>query len=331
MAQPFDGERGLITGAAVSVTAQEIETDPAFGRAGFASAATGELAFQSAADLGSRLVWFDANGKMIGRINETGLNDPRLSPDSQRVAVSSDDAHNGSRFIRVYDLKRGVSTRLTDSGQEEFPLWSPDGKSVLYLGRPQEGDASIGRVAADGSKPPVTVLKGPFLANDWHDGWIVYMNFEKGFPSLWAYNLGSHERRQLGEGSEAQFSPDGKWIAFAAGISGQGGQVYVEAFPGPGPRIQISSQGGGQPQWSRDGHQLFYIQADRKLMMVNLELRNGEINASAPRLVFQTRITAPHIALFQYAVAGDGRFLINSLPTESPSALTLLTNAISTK
>ena len=331
MTQPFDAERGVITGTAVPVTGQEIETDPAFGRAGFTSAATGELVFQSAADLASRLVWFDASGKAVGRISETGLKDPRLSPDGQRVAVSSDDAHNGSRFIRVYDLKRGVSTRLTDSGQEEFPLWSPDGKSVMYLGRPRGGDACIYRVAADASAPPVTVLKGPILANDWHDGWIVYMNFEKGFPSLWANNLDTRERRQLGEGSEAQFSPDGKWIAFATGISGQGGQVYVETFPGPGPRIQISNQGGGQPQWSRNGHQLFYIQADRKLMVVDLELRNDQINASAPRLVFQTRITAPHIALFQYAVAGDGRFLVNSLPTESPSALTLLTNAISTK
>ncbi len=331
MTQPFDAERGIITGAAVPVTGQEVETDPAFGGAGFTSAGTGELVFQSAADLGSRLIWFDASGKAIGRISETGLMDPRLSPDGQHVAVSSDDAHNGSRLIRAHDLKRGVSTRLTDSGQEEFPLWSPDGKSVVYLGRPHVGDACICRVAADASAPPVTVLKGPILANDWHDNWIVYMNFEKGFPSLWVYNLDSRERRELGDGSEAQFSPDGKWIAFTAGASAQGGQVYVETFPGPGPRIQISSQGGGQPQWSRNGHQLFYVQADRKLMVVNLELRNDGINASAPSVVFQTRITAPHIALFQYAVAADGRFLVNSLPTESPSALTLLTNAISAK
>jgi hypothetical protein len=67
---------------------------------------------------------------------------------------------------------------------------------------------------------------------------------------------------------------------------------------------------------------------DRKLMVVELQLRNGEAKASAPRVLFQTRITAPHIALFQYAVSPDGRFLINSLPTDSPGPLTLLMNAL---
>jgi hypothetical protein len=68
---------------------------------------------------------------------------------------------------------------------------------------------------------------------------------------------------------------------------------------------------------------------DRKLMAVDLQLRNGDAKASAPRVLFQTRITAPHIALFQFAVSPDGRFLINSLPTESPGPLTLLTNTLS--
>jgi hypothetical protein len=141
------------------------------------------------------------------------------------------------------------------------------------------------------------------------------MDFEKGFPSVWVYDVVTGDRRLIGGGAEAQFSPDGKWISFVHGLPGQNAQVYVQAFPGPGPRIQVSSRGGGQAQWSPDGRRLYYMAPDRKLMAVELQLRNGDAKASAPRVLFQTRITAPHIALFQFAVSPDGRFLINSLPT----------------
>src|SRR5262249_54233012 len=157
------------------------------------------------------------------------------------------------------------------------------------------------------------------MPNDWRGRWIAYMDFEKGFPSVWAYDVDTGDRRQitcltLGDhprcGTQAQFSPDGKWIALDYGFRGWT-QVYVQAFPGPSPRIQVSSRGGGQAQWSPDGRRLYYIAPDRKLMVVELQLRNGEAKASAPRVLFQTRITAPHFALFQYAVSPDGRFLIN--------------------
>lgn len=178
------------------VIEQEIETDPAFGKSAFTSSENGELVFQAATDLASRLVWFDAAGKAIGRISETGLKDPRFSPDGHSLAVSSDDAHNGSHFIRVYDLDRGVSTRITDAGQEEFPFWSPDSKSIAYMGRHAAGPC-ICRVSADASGAPTTLLEGVIMPNDWHGQSIVYMNFlhmsvEKGLPSqhtwIWSYD-----------------------------------------------------------------------------------------------------------------------------------------------
>gem|GEM_PF-5784357 len=168
---------------------------------------------------------------------------------------------------------------------------------------------------ADSSSAPITLLQGALSPNDWHGRWIAYMDFEKGFPSVWVYDVVTGDRRLIGGGAEAQFSPDGKWISFVHGLPGQNAQVYVQAFPGPGPRIQVSSRGGGQAQWSPDGRRLYYMAPDRKLMAVELQLRNGDAKASAPRVLFQTRITAPHIALFQFAVSPDGRFLINSLPT----------------
>jgi len=101
------------------------------------------------------------------------------------------------------------------------------------------------------------------------------------------------------------------------------GDIFVQPFPGPGPRIQISNEGGGQPRWSHDGTRIFYIQPDKKLMEARFDPRTG--CAGVARVLFQTRIVAANFVLFQYDVSPDGRFLINSLPAGSSSPLTLIT------
>jgi hypothetical protein len=97
----------------------------------------------------------------------------------------------------------------------------------------------------------------------------------------------------------------------------------VQPFPGPGARIQISSGGGSQARWSRDGKQIFYIAPDKKLMAVSFDPQKQSVGS--PRVLFQTRIVAPTFVLFQYDVSPDGRSLINSFPSDHASPLTLLT------
>jgi hypothetical protein len=112
-----------------------------------------------------------------------------------------------------------------------------------------------------------------------------------------------------------------------AGRGTAAAEVFVQPFPGQGSRIQVSTKGGSQPQWSSDGRQLFFMTPDRKLMVVDVRNNAGVLAVSKPRVLFQTRITAPNYALFQYDVTSDGkRFLINSLPADSASPLTLLIN-----
>jgi Tol biopolymer transport system component len=113
-------------------------------------------------------------------------------------------------------------------------------------------------------------------------------------------------------------SPDGKWIVYV----GPGRGILVEPFPGPGRRIQVSTGAAAQPRWSLDGRQIFFIQPDRKLIALSFDPRAG--TAGAPRILFQTRIAAERIANWQYTVAPDGRFLINSLPSNTASPLTLI-------
>jgi hypothetical protein len=149
--------------------------------------------------------------------------------------------------------------------------------------------------------------------------YLAYMNFEKGLPELHIYDRVERKSSPLGAGAlgEAQYSPDGKWLAFTS-FTG----VAVQPFSGSGARIQISRGEGSQPRWSGDGKRLFYLTPDRKLMEVSIESRGGELLPGAPRLLFQTHITAPRFADIQYDVTRDGsRFIVNSLRPEAPLTL----------
>jgi Tol biopolymer transport system component len=331
MAQPFDLKRLQTTGPPEAVSRQELEEAPAFSRTGFSVADDGTVVFQSATESVSRLAWFDSSGKELEELPRTGYRDPVLSRDGALLAVSSDDDHNGKHYIHIYDFARGTSTRVSDGGTEVFPVLSPDGKRVAYVGNNARTSQYIDVAATDGSGKLERLAASDFLIpNDWSaDGrFLVFMNFQQGGPSLDFLDLRNHSQTAYATGAEAQFSPDGKWIAFTGlGSSGSGedSEVYVGRFPSPGRRIQISNHGGAQARWRADGKELFYITMDKKLMAVAIDTSHDEPVAGVPHVLFQTRIIAPRIVLFQYAVSPDGkRFLINSMPSVGAAPLTVL-------
>ena len=160
--------------------------------------------------------------------------------------------------------------------------------------------------------------------NGWSlDGRLVFMDFAKGRSHLAVYSADDHRVTEFSAaGAEGQFSQDGKWIAYTGTGGHSARDIFVQPFPGSGGRIPISSEGGAQPRWGRDGRQIFYIAPDRKLMAVQFDPKKG--SAGAPRVLFQTRVVAPVFLTFQYDVSPDGRFLINSFASNSSSPLTLL-------
>jgi eukaryotic-like serine/threonine-protein kinase len=322
MAQPFDAGRLVFTGSP-TVVAEGVERQVALSKAGFSSSPAGALVFQSAADAAARLAWFDSSGRQTEELPATGNRDPRLSPDGRRLAVSADEAGNAQRNIRIYDLARAVSTTLTSVGEDEFPMWSPDGRMIYYASR-QGKSFSISRVAADGSGPPEIWLQGPkMIPNDFtRDGrYLALMNLGLGGAIIDIYSVSDRNRVQRFPGAEAAFSPDGRWITYTA----SSGELLLQAFPGPGAHIQISNGGGAQPRWSRDSTRLYYIAPDRKLMMVRFD--PGGNSPGTPQAIMQTRIIGSHFVFIQYDVAADGaRFLINSLPPSGGGPLALVTN-----
>jgi eukaryotic-like serine/threonine-protein kinase len=193
------------------------------------------------------------------------------------------------------------------------PVWSRDGREIAYASL-----AGIYRVAADGSTSPEPVSKRG-IPTDWsHDGQILSFGSQAGpVVSLALSSVATHAVTELGPGSEGQFSPDGHWLAHG----GQDG-VIVQRFPDRGARIQVTSYGAWQPRWSRDGRQVFYITTDKKLMAADFDPSTATVGT--PRVLFQTRIIGSALIGFQYDVAPDGRFLVNSI-TSPASPLTLLT------
>ncbi|WP_433975985.1 hypothetical protein [Tunturiibacter lichenicola] len=330
MAQPFDLKRLQTTGPPEAVSRQELQQSPAFSRAGFSISDDGVVVFQSATESDSSLSWFDRSGKELEELSRTGYRDPALSRDGALLAVSSDEDHNGKHYIHIYDFARGTSTRVSDGGTEVFPVLSPDGKRVAYVGNNAKTSQYIDVAATDGSGKPERLVASDYLIpNDWSaDGrFLVYMNFRGSAPELDVLDLLNHSQTAYAPGSEAQFSPNGKWIAFTGfgSSAGEDPDVYVGRFPGPGRRIQISNHGGAQPRWRADGKELFYIAIDKKLMAVSIDTSHDEPVAGVPHVLFQTRIIAPRIVLFQYAVSPDGkRFLINSMPSVGAAPLTVL-------
>jgi Tol biopolymer transport system component len=203
---------------------------------------------------------------------------------------------------------------------------------VAYVVNDARTSQYIEVAATDGSGKLERLAASDFLIpNDWSaDGrFLVYMNFQTGAPVLDIVDLSNHSRTVFGPGAEAQFSPDGKWIAFTGpgSTSDQEVEVYAAPIHGPGRRIQISNHGGAQPRWRSDGKELFYITKDKKLMAVPVETSRDEPVAGVPHLLFQTRIITSRVVLFQYAVSPDGkRFLINSTPSSGAAPLTVLMN-----
>ena len=333
MAQPFDLQRLELTGKAEVIAPEEIEEDPAISNTGFSVSSNGVVVFQSAADNFSRLSWFDRQGKDLESVLSLGYRDPSLSGDGSLLAITADDQRNGRHSIRIYDFARSTSTLVSDGGTDEFPALSYDGKTVAYSNSEAN---TISTLATDNSGQPQTLVNGHRpIPNDWsRDGrYLVYMDFPHGDSNLAVHDLQKHSSTTYGPGVEAQFSPDGKWIAFtylAAGRSVgnyQDSEIFVAGFPNPGAHIQISNHGGAQARWRADGKELYFIELDKKLMGVSIDTSHGKLEAGVPHAFFQTRIIAPRIVLFQYAVSPDGkRFLINSLPSVGAAPITVLIN-----
>ena len=322
LAQPFDVNELKLTGEQVPI-ADQVAYNPGLGRGAFSVSDNGILVFRAGGGYIDQPLWFDRTGKQIGAVGEPGMYfNLGLSPvDERQVVVDRIDPQSGTSDIWLFDLSRdGVSARFTtDPGGDSTPLWSPDGNSIVFASN-REGGSNLYRKSANGGGNEELLFKS--AEEKFPDAWtsdgefIAYESFNPNTKwDLWVLRVDDKTSTPLQQLNfnerQAQFSPDGKYIAYVSDKSGSAA-VYVQTFPSSGSEWRISAGGGAQPRWRHDGRELFYLASDRKLMAVDITL-SPSFEAGVPRRLFDTRVLTTSDFRNHYVVTADGqRFLINS-------------------
>jgi Tol biopolymer transport system component/predicted Ser/Thr protein kinase len=339
LAQPFNEKNLQMTGDVFPV-AEQIQYFPQTANALYSASESGLLVYQTESpSVLSQMVWFDRTGREVGSLGAPGDQaNPRISPDGKRVALDIMDHQTGNMDIWIYPSSGGVATRVTsDAAIDGSPVWSPDGERIGFMSiRGGSPDLYQRSSTGAGTEEPLHASERGKYTNDWSpDGrFLLFRAVDaKSNLELWSLPLGGDRKptpflRSPFGVSHGQFSPDGRWVAYTSNESGRW-EIFVAPFPGPGGNWRVTSAGGTEPRWRRDGKELFYLAPDGKLMAV--EVRAGAtFEAGAPTLLFQTRRRVPVSAtdLFSYDVSPDGqRFLVSTDVGEAASsALTAVFN-----
>jgi eukaryotic-like serine/threonine-protein kinase len=339
-AQNFDPVRLVLSGDPFLVAQQVAQTALGTANGGAVStSAAGPIAYRTGLAGRRQLVWFDRAGKEIGKVGDPDFAyGPSLSPDGRRVATSR--SVNGNTDVWLLELERGVLTRLTsDAAVDSYPVWSPDGSRIVFqTNRTGSPDLYQKPINNAGSEEPLLKNAQSKLPYDWSsDGrFLLYREIDPKLSwDLWALPM-QGERKPFPvvqtefDERDAQFSPDGKWIAYQSNESNRF-EIYVQSFPGPATKTQISINGGAQVRWRADGKELFYVALDERLMAVPIRITSDGkgIDAGTPIPLFRTHIGDAVQGIYrpQYMVSADGqRFLMSTLTEEAASPITVILN-----
>jgi Tol biopolymer transport system component len=291
------------------------------GDAAFDVSRTGVLVYRRSEGLRiTRLAVLDRSGRDLQPLGEPALyRHPRFSPNGERIVVerATSDATNAD--IWLFHLARGTATRLTRHPSADLrPAWSPDGRDVAFSSA-RGSDSHLYRVTVDraNQEAPLVTTGGDVLLDGWlPDGRSVVATLARG--GVWRVWLDGRAPVQLrgifpqgAEATQVALSPDGRWMAYMASDSG-GAEVYVEPVPPTGERWQVSTGGGGDPQWRGDGRELYYLTADGWLMATDV-LPGASFRTGRPRRLFTVAVPELH-GPSDYAVSPDGQqFVVNTV------------------
>ncbi|MEO8190586.1 MAG: protein kinase [Acidobacteriota bacterium] len=331
VAQPFDLKRRKTKGEPLPL-AEHIATD-SVGLARFSVSRNGTLVYRTG-ESGNRMLWVDRSGRDLETLGEPGeYHNPTFSPSGDRVAFDMADPRSGKLDIWVRDLARGVNSRFTFSAVDaSVPLWSPDGRRIVFR---VGANGDLFEKPADGEGQEKPLLRSDelkFVMDFSRDGrFLLYGS--RGKETSWDIWV----LPTFGDGKPFPFlktrfseifpilSPDGRYLAYQSNESGRA-EVYVQSFPGPGGKWQISTAGGLEPRWRVDGKELYYRAPDQKLMAVAIQ---GDPNfaASVPKALFQGRFETA-VARNRYLPSPDGSkfFVVGTLGRESITPTTVALN-----
>jgi serine/threonine protein kinase len=327
MARQFDERRLVFAGEAVPA-AEQIQTGSNTGLGAFSVSANGVLLYAGRAAGDLRLAWFDRTGRRLEVLGDPGdIRSIHSSPDGKKVAVSIADS--STTDIWIYDVQRRVRTRFTfDPANDGNAVWSPNGHTIVFRSE-RKGPNNLYRRAADGSGGEQLLFadqfeKFPtsFSPDGKHLGYMTFGDPQTG-ADVWVLPdpLGPAGvskpfpfiRSEFWE-LDPQFSPDGKWIAYASNESGRW-EVYIAPFPGPGGKRQVSAAGGRAHRWRRDGRELFYFGLDHRLMAVGIDGTRGSLEIGKTEALVGGLIADRG---YLYDVSPDGQRLLAAVRPENP-------------
>ena len=314
-AQRFDLEKLLLADEPHRI-ADQLVFNEVSAHAAFTASDNGTLGFRPAPR--TQLLWFDRAGQRLGSVAEAAYYlDPALSNDDRRLAVARVDPSTQTPDIWLIDLKTGSRTRMTfDAASDRSPVWTADSRRIAFSSN-RELNYNIYQASVEHGGREEVLFRSPY--NKWPTDWSSddrFMAFHEAIGATRRSGLRllaltddrkpHHFTDSVGDG--ATFSPDARWVAFTTG------DVQVKAVPPAEGEWRISTGGGVEPVWRRDGRELFYLSGDDVLMAVTIRTSDGKFNYEAARPLFKTMVPrARGTARNHYAVTSDGqRFLINA-------------------
>jgi Tol biopolymer transport system component len=279
-----------------------------------------------------QLTWFDRHGKRLAIVGPQGqFDEPSLSPDEKRVVLDAPDQPGKSNGIWALELSRATLSRVTfGPASETSAQWSPDGNRLAFASNASNplGFHDLYLKSLTGSSDKELLVKSDYdkFPDDWsRDGqWLIYEEQDPNTKfDIWLLPMSGERKPQpylvtpFNEG-HAAISPDGRWLAYASDETGRP-EIYVRSFPKPGQKWQVSATGGDQPAWRRDGKELFYVAADKKLMTVPIQ-PSTSFEPGVPKPLFEVAIRSTPLtgSKNQYVPSPDGqRFLVVALLEET--------------
>jgi Tol biopolymer transport system component len=330
VAQAFDATRLQMRGEPQPI-AEGVWFARGASQASFSVSSTGALAYVNSSLWNAELSWFDRQGRPLGPVGAPDRYSmtPQLSPDGRRLAIGRGEF--GLEDNWTIDLASGTPSRLTFSPVGDgIPIWAADGRRVMYSTGPNVVIKNI-----ETGEEETVLDTDRARAADWSkDGRSVVLVHVDSDSDLWAASLdGDRKPFALTDTpyneAQPQLSPDGKWVAYTANETGRD-EVYVQSFPIPGRKRQISTAGGVMPRWRRDGTELFYLAANQFITAVPIQ-KAGSLELGAPVPLFRTQLTVQgsesNSLPTSYDVAPDGqRFLLRYPPRDPGPSITVVLN-----
>ena len=319
----------VVDGEPLPVAPKVLVHPSVYGYSAFSASSTGSIAYRASA-AATRLVWLDRGGRQVatlGQPDDSQMMLSQASRDGRAVAVTR--TIEGRTNVWMVDAERGMPRRLTFDVTDNAAVISPEGEWIAYQAEGPRDGSVVYRRRSDGTGTATVLLEES--VDEWHQptDWsgdgrhVVFVaQTPTGLDLRVLPVSGGGEPFDLATTPfaefDARFSPDSRWVAFVSTESGRA-EVYVQAFPGTGPKRQVSAGGGTRPRWRRDTSELFYLSSDGRVMSVPIVREGANLETGTPRELFALKSTSG------YEASPDGqRFLVTAVVSEdSPISVIL--------